>query len=196
MKILSIRKLFSSDHSSTNYHFVSTETLSKEERESVNSLTTQARVRNDQISLTYDGEWSDLGREREREFLNYFDIEVKEDYDWWSFTVIFRNDTKIAEKISDFATEGGEAYLEVDVRNEDTVLFFSGALLNYSACHPDDPFDLMAEIAIDMREEIIKGRYAGLEVLKTYCEENKVTDPAGEKHTYSSERLVQILTPI
>ncbi|KXB01902.1 hypothetical protein AKJ44_01930 [candidate division MSBL1 archaeon SCGC-AAA261F17] len=196
MRILSIRRLFSSDHSSTTYYFVSTKHLSREERAMVNSLTTQARVQGDQISLTYDGEWSDLGRGREKEFLNYFDVEVVEDYDWWSLTVIFRDNAEIAEKISDFETEGGEAYLEVEMEDEDTVLSFHGALLDYGACHPDDPFDLMAEIGVEMREEILAGQYAGLEVLKTYCEENKVTAPVGEKHTYSSERLVQILTLI
>ena len=54
----------------------------------------------------------------------------------------------------------------------------------------------MAELGLDLREEIYAGQVDALRVLKHYCEEQAILPTGQNKLTASAETLRSILEPI
>lgn len=90
MKILSIRRGFTSDHSSTSYEFLAVDKpLTREAREKVKSLSRRVRPTRRRAHFIYHadgydipGGWGPLMRE-------YYDVMYSESYDWWTLAMAF-----------------------------------------------------------------------------------------------------------
>ena len=107
MKILSIRKGFQADHSSTSYEFFAIEKpLSRSERGKVASLSSRARPSRRRVSFIYHGEWSDLPGGWEPLMEKYYDVMYSESYDWWTLAMAFDADQKTIKEIEGYEFRG------------------------------------------------------------------------------------------
>lgn len=107
MKILSIRKGFQADHSSTSYEFFAIEKpLSRSERGKVASLSSRARPSRRRVSFIYHGEWSDLPDGWEPLMEKYYDVMYSESYDWWTLAMAFDADQKTIKEIERYEFRG------------------------------------------------------------------------------------------
>lgn len=118
MKIISERKGFQADHSSTSYEFLAIDRkLGKQEKEAVSNLSSRANPTSNRISFIYNGEYSDLPGGWEPLMAKYYDAMYSESYDWWTLAIAFPADKKTAEKIKSYAFTGIED-LGVSVEEE------------------------------------------------------------------------------
>jgi hypothetical protein len=90
MKILSIRKGFQADHSSTSYEFYAIKKpLNETQQAEVSKLSSRAMPTKRHVSFIYHGEWSDLPGGWEPLVEKYYDIMYSESYDWWTLAFAF-----------------------------------------------------------------------------------------------------------
>jgi hypothetical protein len=202
MRILSARQQFIADHSSTNYLFYAAKPLPKEARAIVSRLSSHVDVRARTASITYHSEFADLGEERRIKFLEHYDVEVREDYDWWTLSVMLEKAKLSGLDLSQYEVEG-EASLTFEDHEPRVRLRLEGVHLDYGAACGDVGEDLMevvAKLGLELREEIYEaaaeGRAGGIDalaVLKHYCEENAVL--SGDKRSWTpvGETLRRIL---
>ncbi|MFQ5722534.1 MAG: hypothetical protein ACE5GI_08580 [Candidatus Aminicenantales bacterium] len=109
MKILSIRRGFQADHSSTSYEFFALDKpLSRSEREKVASLSSRARPSKRRVSFIYHGEWSNLPGGWEPLMEKYYDAMYSESYDWWTLAMAFDADQKTIQEIERYEFRGTE----------------------------------------------------------------------------------------
>lgn len=198
MRILSARRQFVADHSSTNYLFYAAKPLSKEARAFVSTLSSHVEVEAQTAQITYHSEYADLGEERRRKFLEYYDVEVREDYDWWTLSVMLEKAKLPPIDLTDYEAEG-EASLTFEELGARVRLRLEGAHFDYDALSGDwdeDTMEGIAALGISLREEIYAGQVDGLAVLKQYCEENAILTAAKKSVTPVGETLRSILEPL
>jgi len=119
MKIISIRKGFTSDHSSTSYEFLAVEkALGKNERSEVASLSSRARPTSRRVSFIYHVEGYDIPGGWENLIEKYYDVMYSESYDWWTFVLAFNTKPEQIEELRKYAFVG-EDDLGITVRNKD-----------------------------------------------------------------------------
>src|SRR5262245_49818749 len=106
MNILSCRRQFIADHSSTNYLFYAANPITKESRAVVSRLSSHVDVGSRTAEITYHSDFADLGDDRRKKFLAHFDVEVRESYDWWTLSVMLGSG-KLPEEVNlkDFQVE-------------------------------------------------------------------------------------------
>lgn len=198
MKILSYRRQIIADHSSTNYLFYSPKPLTKEARAIVSKLSSHVDVRAHTAEITYHGDFADLGEDRRKKFLHHYDVEVQESYDWWSMSIMLDIDRLTdAKRVMEHQEEGGEATLTFEKIGKRLRLRLEGCHLDYDACYGkfgEHIMEGMAELAIDIREELYAGGIDALKVWAAYCRDNKVPDNQGL--SAAAEILRAILEPI
>lgn len=197
MKIMSYRRQVIADHSSTNYLFYSPKPLSKEARAAVSKLSSHVDVSAHTAEITYHGE-ADMSGERERKFLEYYDVEVRESYDWWDISIMLEPEKLPDPKaVTEHEETEGEATLTFEKIGDRLRLCFEGCNLDYGACYEEFGEDLMqglAEFAIDIREELYAGKLDALKVMAHYCRENEV--PSSKGLSPAAKTLCSILEPI
>lgn len=198
MNILSYRRQIVADHSSTNYLFYSPKPLNREERAKVSRLSSHVDVTAHTAEITYHGDFADLDDERRRRFLQYYDVEIRESYDWWYISIMLERDKlPDPEAMTKYEEDEGEASLIFEKIGDRICLLFEGCLLDYGACYEEFGEELMrglAELAIDIRDELYAGKMDALKVMATYCRENRVPDRQGLSP--AAETLCAILEPI
>lgn len=107
MRILSIRKGFQADHSSTSYEFYAIDkALNRSERADVASLSSRARPTRRRVSFIYHGEWSDLPGGWQPLVKKYYDVMYSESYDSWTLAMAFDTDRKTIERIKKYEFRG------------------------------------------------------------------------------------------
>jgi hypothetical protein len=107
MKILSIRKGFQADHSSTSYEFFAVDrVLTASERKQVSGLSRRATPTKRRVSFIYHGEWNDLPGGWQPLVESYYDVMYTESYDWWTLAMAFDTDQKTINQISGFQYNG------------------------------------------------------------------------------------------
>lgn len=198
MKILSYRQQVVADHSSTNYLFYSPKPLNKEALAVVSKLSSHVDVGDDTAQITYNGESADLGDARRNKFLEHYDIEVRESYDWWDISIMLEK-TKLRDvgAVTRNEETDGEAALNFGNIKGLLHLEFAGCHLDYDACYHKFGEDLMrslAEFAIEIRDELYAGKMDALKVMSTYCRDNKALDSRGLSP--AAKTLSSILDPI
>ena len=83
MQILSQRRGFEADHSSSTYEFFALNPLTSEQRTAVKQLTGESPHRH--LHFHYIGDWQDIPSGWSDKLLTLgYDILVSESYDWWS----------------------------------------------------------------------------------------------------------------
>jgi hypothetical protein len=198
VKVLSYRRQVVADHSSTNYLFYSPKPLSKEARAVVSKLSSHVDVSAHTAEITYNGESADLGDARQGKFLEHYEIEVRESYDWWDLNIMLE-EARLAdvELVMQNEETDGEAALTFEKIGNRLCLRLEGCHLDYDACYSEFGEDLMrtlAEFAKDIRDELYAGKTDVLKVMATYCRENKILDSRGLSP--AAQTLSTILEPI
>jgi len=192
MRIISSRQQFIADHSSTNYLFFAAKPLSKESRAVVSKLSSHVDVGSRKAEITYHGDFADLGDDRRKKFLQHFDVEVRESYDWWTLSVMLES-AKLPEEINleDYEVEE-EASLTFEKQGNRVQLCFDGWHQDYAASYDEfgeDTMKELAELGLKLREEIYAGKTDTLKVMQRYCSEGEI---AGGRSAVS-KKLAAIL---
>jgi hypothetical protein len=177
MRIISSRQQFIADHSSTNYLFFAAKPLSKESRTVVSKLSSHVDVSSRTAQITYNYEFSDLGDDRRKKFLQHFDVEVRESYDWWTLSVMLEP-AKLPKEtdLGEYEVEE-EASLTFKKQGKRIQLCFDGWHQDYSASYDEfgrDTMEGLAELGLKLREEIYAGKTDALKVMRRYCAEGEI----------------------
>jgi hypothetical protein len=107
MKIVSIRKGFQADHSSTSYEFFAIDKpLTPAERKKVSGLSSRARPTKQRVSFIYNGEWNDLPGGWRPLMETYYDVMYSESYDWWTLAIAFNTTRETINHLSMFDYTG------------------------------------------------------------------------------------------
>lgn len=110
MRIISIRKGFTSDHSSTSYEFLAVDkSLGKKEKAEVASLSSRADPTSRRVSFIYHVDGYDIPGGWEKLMGKYYDVMYREDYDWWTFALAFNTVQEQIDKLQkyEFSDEDG-----------------------------------------------------------------------------------------
>ena len=110
MRIISIRKGFTSDHSSTSYEFLAVDkSLGKKEKAEVASLSSRADPTSRRVSFIYHVDGYDIPGGWEKLMGKYYDVMYREDYDWWTFALAFNTVQEQIDKLQkyEFSSEDG-----------------------------------------------------------------------------------------
>ena len=109
MKIISHRKGFTADHSSTSYEFYAIDrVLGPAERAVVSGLSSRVNPTGKRAGFIYHGEWNDLPGGWEPLMENYYDVMWSESYGWWTLVMAWNTDKATIKKLSQFDFAGAD----------------------------------------------------------------------------------------
>jgi hypothetical protein len=141
--------------------------------------------------LQYHGDYADLGDARRKKFLEHYDVEVRESYDWWTLSVMLDADKVKGLKLDDYKVEG-EASLTFEKAGKRICLCFDGWHQDYGASYDEfgeDTMEELAELGLALREELSAGELDALQVMHDYCAEGVVSGGSSDV----GKRLASIL---
>lgn len=164
----------------------------------VSRLSSHVDVGAHTAEITYNGDSADLGDGRERKFLEHYETEVRESYDWWDINIMLE-EAKLPNVpgVTQNEETDGESTLTFEQVGDLLRLQLAGCHLDYGACHNELGENLMrdlAEFARDIRDELYAGKMDVLKVMSTYCRENKIARSSGLSS--ATKTLSTILEPI
>ena len=188
MKIISIKKGFTADHSSTSYEFLAIdEPLDKEARNDVGSLSSRTNPTAHRASFIYHAEGYDLPREWEELMKEYYDVMYRESYGWYTISLAFNMpeskqrevtiyDFRGIEDMGVFVRTYGERvivkiYCMLDQSsipyketsyNDNYYYEYKDEEKDVEDLELDDPF---LEFLKDIREDILDGNYEVLDAI-------------------------------
>ena len=109
MKIISIRRGFASDHSSTSYEFYAIDKpLTNDARRKVSSLSSRANPTKRGVRFVYNVDGYDIPGSWESLMCNYYDVMARNEYDWWTLAMAFDASEEQQAEISRYKFEGVE----------------------------------------------------------------------------------------
>lgn len=107
MKILSVRKGFQADHSSTSYEFLAIDKpLGPAECKAVAKLSSRASPTKRTVSFIYHAEGYDIPGGWEPLMKKYYDVMYSESYDWWTLVMAFNANQKTIKEIRKYDFSG------------------------------------------------------------------------------------------
>ena len=90
MRIMSIRRGFTADHSSTSYEFLAVDKpLGKAGKAEVASLSRRANPTSRRVSFVYHVDGYDIPGGWDKLMEKYYDVMYCVDYDWWTLGIAF-----------------------------------------------------------------------------------------------------------
>lgn len=184
MRIISARRGFTSDHSSTSYEFAGIDKpLDKDARSKVSSLSSRANPTKRRVSFVYNAEGYDIPGGWEALMRNYYDVMYSESYDWWTFAMAFNAPKDRQEEISKYEFYGTDD-LGVRVITDDGrvvvsihCMLDSGALAGLMGYYDEEesedeeeetddtgyePDDSLLSMLTEIRKQLIDGDYRSL----------------------------------
>jgi len=170
MRILSLRRGFEADHSSSTYEFFALDRLTAEQRAAVRELTGESPRRH--LSFHYMGDWSDIPHSWKDKLLTLgYDVLVTESYDWWGVYLSLPQDTALLEQLPPYECDSDGNGFDVHTVGERMILYF-GMQLDYSAAHDafgEDPFEGLAGLFEAVRGNLLAGDLSAVWAMsKTY----------------------------
>ncbi|MDR1539226.1 MAG: hypothetical protein LBU32_14755 [Clostridiales bacterium] len=176
MKILSVRRGFASDHSSTSYEFLAVDKpLSKNDILEVSKLSRRADPTSRQVNFIYHVDGYDIPGGWEKLMEKYYDIMYREDYDWWTLSMAWIATPGQYDELRHFAFDGehDEASLGINVSNDkrritvtlSCTLDTSDIYYGYDedgeteAFETDDP---LLNLLTRIRQQLVRGDYRAL----------------------------------
>ena len=107
MRIISVRRGFASDHSSTSYEFLAVDRpLSREARAQVRALSSRAAPTKRRVSFIYHVEGYDIPGGWEPLLRKHYDVMYSESYDWWTLGFAFNAPEAQQHEIAQYGFEG------------------------------------------------------------------------------------------
>jgi hypothetical protein len=197
MQILSLRRSFDADHSSSSYEFFALKALTPEQRAVVQHLTGESPGRH--LSFHYQGEWRDIPAEWPDKLLTSgYDIMVSESYDWWNVYLSLPHDPALLARLKPFECEADGNGFDVRVVGERMVLRF-GMQMDYSAAYGalgENAFRGLANLFKAVRTELLAGDLSAVWAMAEtygYSEEAEEEPEAVETLSASGETLLDIM---
>ncbi|NLC44898.1 MAG: hypothetical protein GX783_11555 [Clostridiales bacterium] len=109
MRIISVKKGFTSDHSSTSYEFLAVDkALGKQERAKVASLSSRATPTSRRVSFIYHVDGYDIPGGWGTLMEKYYDVMYREDYDWWTLSIAFNTTEEQIAELGNYDFSGVE----------------------------------------------------------------------------------------
>lgn len=181
MRIISIKKGFTSDHSSTSYEFLAVDkALGKKEKQEVSSLSRRADPTSRRVSFTYHVDGYDIPGGWEKLMEKYYDVMYREDYDWWTFALAFNTTVEQIENLRKYEFSG-EDDLGVTIKskgNRAVIVIFcrvNRAYIGDSYDEDDDCYgeeddesvgfvaeDELLNLLVQVRQQLVNGDYRTL----------------------------------
>jgi hypothetical protein len=195
MRILSLRRGFDADHSSSTYEFFALDRLTPEQREAVRSLTGESPRRH--LSFHYVGDWSDIPSGWPDKLLTLgYDILVSESYDWWAVYLSLPHDPALLERLQPYECDSDGNGFYVHMIGERMKLHF-GMQLDYGAAYGafgEDPFEGLADLFEAVRDELLAGDLSAVWAMyKTYGGYAEVEAEPVEPLSASGDTLLYIM---
>ena len=170
MKIISMKRGFDADHSSSTYEFYALKPLKSKQREAVQGLTGESPKR--RLHFHYVGDWSDIPYNWKDKLLTLgYDILVSESYDWWGVYLSLPDDPALRVQLEPYRTDSDGNGFDIEVVDERTILYF-GMQLDYGAMYDmygQNPFRGLTNLFKTVREELLAGDLSAVwPMYKTY----------------------------
>ena len=116
MKILSVRRGFASDHSSTSYEFLAVDKpLSKNDRSEVSKLSSRVNPTARRANFIYHVDGYDIPGGWEKLMEKYYDVMYCEDYDWWTLAMAWNSAPDQYDELRHFGFEGEHEGTGIDI---------------------------------------------------------------------------------
>ena len=194
MKIISVRKGFASDHSSTSYEFLAVDKpLSKSARATVASLSSRTHPTARRVSFTYNAEGYDLPGGWHDLMLHHYDVMYSESYDWWLLAMAFDAPEKLQQAAAEYEFDGyDDQGVEVTIDGNRVIVEIHCRLdlgmayaYDYDEGYYDededdddiDTNDYLLSLLVQIREQLIQGDFRALyEVWNVYGWEDDEED--------------------
>jgi len=158
MRILSIRRDFEADHSSSSYEFFALDKLTPEQRTGVQNLTGESPRRH--LRFHYMGDWNDIPSDWPDKLLTMgYKIMVSESYDWWAVHLSLPHNAELMGRLQQYECESDSNGFSASVVGDRMVLYF-GMQLDYGAAYGafgEDPFEGLADLFEGARDELLAG---------------------------------------
>ncbi len=170
MRILSLRRGFEADHSSSSYEFFALDKLTPEQREAVKNLIDESARRH--LRFHYMGDWNDIPSDWPDKLLTMgYDVLVSESYDWWGVHLSLPHDPNLMERLSQYDYDADGNGFSVRVSGERMILYF-GMQLDYGAMYSkfgEDAFEGLADLFAQVRDELLANDLSAVWAMyKTY----------------------------
>lgn len=157
MRILSVRRHFEADHSSSTYEFFALQRLTPEQREAVHALTGESARRH--LSFHYMGDWSIPPDWEEKLLAGGYDIMVSESYDWWAVYLALPLDADLLDRLQPYKCDYDGNGFSVREVGDRMILYF-GMQLDYGAAldvFGQELFEGLADMFKNVREDLLAG---------------------------------------
>jgi hypothetical protein len=158
MRILSLRRGFEADHSSSSYEFFALDKLTSEQREAVQALTGESARRH--LRFHYMGDWNDIPSNWPDKLLTMgYDVLVSESYDWWGVYLSLPRNPSLMDLLSQYDCDSDGNGFSVRTVDERMILYF-GMQLDYGAAYGEfgeDAFEGLADLFEQVRDELLSG---------------------------------------
>jgi hypothetical protein len=171
MRILSVRRSYQADHSSSSYEFFALDQLTSKQREAVHSLTGESPRR--RLRFHYRGDWQDIPTDWPDKLLTLgYDVLVSESYDWWSVHLSLPHDAVLMGRLRPYVFDSDSNEFVAGVADEQLILCF-GMRLDYGAAYGEwgeDIFEGLADLFATVRDELLQGDLSAVwAVYETCC---------------------------
>jgi hypothetical protein len=119
-------------------------------------------VEENTAQITYHGE-SDMESSRHNKFFKYYEVMIRESYDWWDISVLL-DPAKLKEiDLTEYEANDGEASLTFEKVGKKICLELSGCHLDCSS-FDEDTMESLADLAIQIRKELYTGKTDALKL--------------------------------
>jgi len=217
MKILSLRRGFASDHSSTSYEFLAVDKpLGKDAKAAVSRLSSRTRPTSRRASFIYHADGYDIPGGWEPLMAKYYDVMYSESYDWWTFAFGFDVTPAQLQQLHQYEFDGSND-LGIGVSSEDgraivtiNCTLDSGELYHLQDndryydedCDDYDDFDEDSENEVyfgdglldmltQIRQQLANGDYKALyAVWEKYGDGNEENSPPAPAHQEMGGKLI------
>jgi len=168
VKIISIKKGFAADHSSTSYEFYAIDqVLGSKEKAAVSGLSSRVDPTKRKASFFYHGEWSDLPGGWKPLMEKYYDVMWSESYGSWILAMAWNTDAVTIKKLKQFVVPGIDEW-GINVYNKKDRVIIS------IDCHMgmDENIRNLIKLLKKNREYLMKGDYRLLKgIIERYGDE-------------------------
>jgi len=192
MRIMSIRRSYDADHSSSSYEFFAFNRLTEKQRAAVRELTDESARRH--LRFHYQGDWSDIPSDWPDKLLTMgYDVLVSESYDWWAVYLSLPRDPVLMERLVTYGCESDGNGLDVRTVGERMIVYF-GMQMDYGAAYDafgEDPFEGLADLFEAVRDELLAGDMsAAWAVYQTYGGYDEAGEPEPVESLSKSARTL------
>jgi hypothetical protein len=195
MRILSVRRAFEADHSSSSYEFFACDRLTTEQRGGGRRGPAAPPPRH--LRFHYWGDWQDIPSDWPDKLLTLgYDVLISESYDWWAAYLSLPHKQGLLERLGPYECESDSNGFSVREVDERMILYF-GMQLDYGAAYDafgEDPFEGLADLFATVRDELLQVDLSTVWAMyKTYGGYADVEPEPVEALSLSAETLLNIM---